>query len=270
MARPVIGMRPGDELAGQVAIVTGGAKNIGRAIARSLAAGGAAVMVNAVTSLPAAAETADLIRAAGGRAEVFAADVRDYAAVAAMVSDTVARFGRLSLLVNNHTYRHTTPIDELSLAEWQTMIGVVLTGVFHTIRAAVPQLRAAGGGSIVNIGGMSTHVGYRGGASRSAAKAGVEGLTRAAALDLADYGITVNCVAPGAIDTIRDPRTRHGMMTDEGTGGALTHGIGGEGIPAGRKGHPEEIAAMVRMLCGPDARYITGQTIHVNGGALRP
>jgi 3-oxoacyl-[acyl-carrier protein] reductase len=267
---PEIGMRPGADLAGQVAIVTGGAKNIGRAIARSLAAGGAAVMVNAVNSLAEAAQTAELIRAADGRAEVFAADVRDYAAVEAMVSATVSRFGRLSLLVNNHTYRHTTPVEELSLAEWQTMIGVVLTGVFHTIRAAVPELRAAGGGSIVNIGGMSTHVGYRGGAGRSAAKAGVEGLTRAAALDLACYGITVNCVAPGAIDTVRDARTRHGTMADGGTGGALTHGPGGEDIPAGRKGQPEEIAAMVRMLCGPEARYITGQTIHVNGGALRP
>ena len=270
MSQSVIGLRPGDDLAGQVAIVTGGAKNIGRAIARSLAAGGAAVMVNAVSSMDAAAETAALITAAGGQAEVFRADVRDYGAVEQMIDATVQRFGRLSLLVNNHTYRHTTPIEELSLDEWQQMIDVVLTGVFHTIRAAIPRLTEAGGGSIVNIGGMSTHVGYRGGASRSAAKSGVEGLTRAAALDLARYGITVNCVAPGSIDTIRDPRTRHGTMTDGGAGGALTAGPDGQDIPAGRKGCPGEIAAMVRMLCGPDARYVTGQIIHVNGGALRP
>jgi len=257
MSQSVIGLRPGDDLAGQVAIVTGGAKNIGRAIARSLAAGGAAVMVNAVSSMDAAAETAALITAAGGQAEVFRADVRDYGAVEQMIDATVQRFGRLSLLVNNHTYRHTTPIEELSLDEWQQMIDVVLTGVFHTIRAAIPRLTEAGGG-------------YRGGASRSAAKSGVEGLTRAAALDLARYGITVNCVAPGSIDTIRDPRTRHGTMTDGGAGGALTAGPDGQDIPAGRKGCPGEIAAMVRMLCGPDARYVTGQIIHVNGGALRP
>jgi 3-oxoacyl-[acyl-carrier protein] reductase len=265
VATTEVGLRKSDELAGQVAIVTGAAMNIGRAIARSLAAGGAAVMVNAVTSVDAGHETVEMIRDDGGQAELHIADITDPDAVDAMVAATVARFGGLNILVNNHTYRHTMPVDQLSLDEWRKMIDICLTGVFITTHAVIPHMIEAGGGSIINLSGQSAYVGYRGGASRSAAKSGAEGFSRAAAVDLAQYGITVNSVVPGAIDTVRDERQKHGVALERST----TSGGYGIEIPAGRAGLPEEIAAMVRMLAGPDARYVTGQSIHVNGGAIR-
>ncbi len=221
--------------------------------------GGASVMVNALTSEADAAETVRLIEADGGSAACFITDVGDPIAVAAMVAETVRRFGRLDLLVNNHVQRGATPFEELSLDEWQKVLNVVLTGSFLTMRAAVPHMIAAGGGAIVNITGQLAHVGSRGSAHVSAAKSGLEGMSRAAALDLAPHDITVNCVAPGAVTTVRDRRTPH------------RGGPGGRSMPpAGRFAEPEEIASMVRFLCGPEARYITGQLIHVNGGDYRP
>ena len=258
MAAASVSLRKDDELAGRVALVTGAARNIGRAIARSLAAGGAAIIVNANTSRDAAEETVALIEREGGHARLHMADVTDPLSVAAMVDAAVERFGRLDILVNNHTARGAKPFEEMTYEEWRAVVGVILDGTFICCRAAAPQMIRAGGGAIVNITGQLAHMGTRNGAHVSAAKTGVEGMTRAVALDLAPHGITVNCVAPGPIATVRDNRTPH-------------RGSGGRSLPpAGRFGTPEEIAAMVRMLCGPEARFVTGQTIHVNGGDFRP
>jgi 3-oxoacyl-[acyl-carrier protein] reductase len=244
------------ELAGKAAIVTGGARNIGRAIALALAAGGAAVLVNARSSREEAEETAALIRSGGGKALVHLADVTDERAVAAMAHAAVQEFGRLDILVNNAAVRAETPFAEIKLEEWHRVLAVVLDGAFLCAQACLPHMARAGGGSVVNIGGMTGHKGAKGRPHVVAAKAGLAGLTRALALDLAPHAITVNCVVPGLIDTVR------------GLPGAPERPAHREQIPPiGRRGDPDEVAAAVRFLCGPGARYITGQSLHANGGA---
>jgi 3-oxoacyl-[acyl-carrier protein] reductase len=252
-----IGMTSGSELAGKVALVTGGARNIGRAIARSVAAGGAAVMVNAKTSRAEAEQTVAMIKAAGGRAALHLADVTDEGAVAALVDAAVREFGRLDFLVNNAAVRAETPFAQIRFEEWRRVLSTVLDGAFLCSQASLPHMIRAGGGTIVNIGGLTAHRGADGRAHVIAAKAGLAGMTRGLALDLAPQRITVNCVVPGTIETVR------------GLPGAPERPEHRRSLPpVGRRGEPEEIAAMVRMLCGPDARYITGQSIHVNGGGF--
>lgn len=247
-----IGMKQGDELAGKVALVTGAARNIGRAIARALAAGGASVMVNAKTSRAEAEKTVEMIGAQGA---VHIADVTRPDEVQALIDATMKRFGRLDFLVNNAAVRYETPFSSITFEEWRQVLAIVLDGAFLCARAALPHMISAGGGTIVNIGGQT---GHRGAAERAhviTAKAGLAGMTKALAMDLAAHRITVNCVVPGTIDSQRGlpgvpDRPAHRLAVP----------------PIGRRGEPEEIAAMVRMLCGPEARYITGQAIHVNGG----
>ena len=253
------GMTPGSELAGKVALVTGGARNIGRAICRALAAGGAAVMVNAKTSRAEAERTLAMIASAGGKAAAHFADVTDPDAVAKLVEATVSRFGRLDILVNNAAIRSESPFGKITIEEWRHIIATVLDGAFLCTQASLPHLARAHGAAIVNIGGLTAHKGATGRAHVITAKAGIAGMTRALALDLAPQHITVNCVVPGTIETVR------------GLPGAPPRPEDRRGLPpVGRRGEPEEIAAVVRMLCGPDARYITGQAIHVNGGGFMP
>ncbi|MGH6631247.1 MAG: SDR family NAD(P)-dependent oxidoreductase [Burkholderiales bacterium] len=244
-----------NELAGKVALVTGGARNIGRAISLALAAGGAGVLVNARTSREEAEQTVAMIRSSGGKAELHLADVTDSRAVAAMAEAAVREFGRLDVLVNNAASRAETPFAQMTLEEWRRVLATVLDGAFLCVQACLPHMVRAGGGSVVNIGGMTGHKGARGRAHVVAAKAGLAGLTRALALDLAPHGITVNCVVPGTIDTLR------------GLPGAPERPAQRQELPPlGRRGEPDEIAAAVRFLSGPGARYITGQSLHVNGG----
>jgi len=249
-----VGMRRGDELAGKVALVTGAARNIGRAIAQSLAAGGASVMVNARTSRAEAEKTVEMI---GSKAALHIADVTDQKAVASLVEATVKRFGRLDFLVNNAAVRYETSFENIKYEEWRQVLAIVLDGAFLCAQASLPHLIRAGGGTIVNIGGQTGHKGASERAHVITAKAGLAGMTKALALDLAPHQITVNCVVPGTIDSQRGlpgvpDRPAHRRAPP----------------PIGRRGEPEEIAAMVRMLCGPDMRYVTGQSIHVNGGGF--
>ena len=248
-------MRKERELEGKVALVTGGARNIGRAIARELAAAGAAVMVNANTSREDAEQTVSLIRSEGGKAALHIADVTDAKAVGALVAATEKEFGRLDVLVNNAAIRAETAFAGMKLEDWRRVLSVVLDGAFLCSQACLPHMARAGGGAIVNIGGLSAHTGAAGRAHVVAAKAGLIGLTRALALELAPQGITVNCVVPGTIETLR------------GLPGAPERPAHRQALPpAGRRGEPAEVAAAVRFLCGPGARYITGQALHVNGG----
>ena len=248
-------MGDASELAGKVALVTGGARNIGRAISRALAAGGAAVMVNAHSSREDAEQTVAMIKTAGGRAALHVADVTDAGAVGAMVSAAVREFGRLDMLVNNAAIRAETPFGEMQLDEWRRVLSVILDGAFLCAQSCLPHMVRAGGGAIVNIGGMTAHKGAAGRAHVVTAKAGLAGMTRALALELAPHGITVNCVVPGTIETLR------------GLPGAPERPAHRQSLPpVGRRGEPEEVAAAVRFLCGPGARYITGQSLHVNGG----
>ena len=244
------------ELAGRTAVVTGAGRNIGRAIALQLAAAGAAVLVNARANREQAQAVVREIEQKGGRALAHLADVADAEAVQAMMTAAVARFGRIDILVNNAALRREQPLEQMSLGEWREILGVILDGAFLCVKAALPLLRASGVGAIVNIGGLSAHTGARNRAHVVTAKAGLVGFTRALAHELAADHVTVNCVAPGLIGTARAP----------GAPEPAHHQV--HGTLAGNRGTPDDIAATVRFLCGPEARYITGQTFHVNGGAF--
>jgi 3-oxoacyl-[acyl-carrier protein] reductase len=244
----------GRELQGRVALVTGASRNIGRATALALAAGGAAVVVNARVSVEQAKAVAMEITSQGGNAIACVADVTDEAAVRAMVDEARSRFGRLDILVNNAAVRGVSTIDAIDVEEFRRVSGIILDGAFICVKACLDLLRASGQGAIVNVGGMSGHTGAKGRAHVVAAKMGLVGLTRALAHDLAPDAITVNCVVPGLIETARNASSgAHSAHADDNL--------------AGRRGKPEEVAAAIRFLAGPDARYITGQDWHVNGGA---
>ena len=243
-------------LAGKVAIVTGAGKNIGKAIALALAEDGAAVVVNGRGDRAIIEETAGEIRAGGGRAMPYLADVSKPDQVAAMVAEAVKEFGGVDIAVNNAGLRRQTPFLQMSLDEWHEILSVALDGAFILAQAAVPEMIKRGGGSLIGLSGISHHAGAVGRVHVNASKAGLEGFMRGLAMELAPHGITANCVAPGSIDTVRGPSA----------GGPHGRGSVARGIPLGRQGRAEEIAAMVRFLAGPEGRYITGQTIHVNGG----
>jgi 3-oxoacyl-[acyl-carrier protein] reductase len=244
-------------LAGKVALVTGSGKNIGRAIALRLARDGASVVVNGRRDRGVVDAVVGEINALGGQAIGCIADVTDPAAVGAMIEQTVAAMGGLDILVSNAGLRRQTAFLDMKLEEWREIMSVALDGAFILARAAVPHMIPRGGGAIVALSGISTHVGTPNRCHVSASKAGLEGLMRALAIELAPHRITCNCVAPGAVDTVRGA-----------SAGALPGTLGNEKIPLKRKAAPEEIAAMVRMLVGPEGGYVTGQTIHVNGGVF--
>ena len=247
-------LRRADELTGRVAIVTGAGRNIGRAIAQSLAAGGASVVVCARSSVSDAEETASLIAEAGGDAKVILGDLTEPADVERLIGEVSDQYGRLDVLVNNAAVRYETPLLEMSYEEWRTVLGIGLDSAFLCTKAALPLMLAEGGGSIINIGGQTGHDPIPDRAHVIAAKGALSAFTKAVAVEFAERNVTVNCVVPGSIDTTR---------------------AGGKSPmrnlpPAGRRGTVWEIAAMVRMLAGPDGRYITGQAIHVNGGGYMP
>ena len=245
----------GRELGGQVALVTGGAKNIGHAISLALAAAGAAVAVNTLRSRAEADALVQEIRSAGGDAEAFLADIADAAAVHAMGEAVMRRFGRIDILVLNASHRREVLFKDMTFEEWRKTMSITLDGSFHCIKACLPSMLANRGGNIVTLGGDAVLLGGNRKAHNTTAKNGLVGLTRALAKELAGDGIRVNCVSPGSIDTTRpahrsvreDPKDR---------------------IPLGRTGDSEEIAAVVRFLCGPGGGFITGQTLHVSGGAF--
>ncbi len=249
-------MAEAQALAGKVAIVTGSGKNIGKAIALALARDGAAVVVNGRGDRAITEETAQEIRSLGGRAMPYLADVSKPDQVAAMVAAAVAEFGGIDIAVGNAGLRRQTPFLQMNFEEWREILSVALDGAFILAQATVPEMIKRGGGALIGLSGVSHHAGAVGRVHVNASKAGLEGLMRGLATELAPHGITANCVAPGSIDTVRGPSA----------GGPHGRGSLSRDIPLGRQGRPEEIAAMVRFLAGPEGRYITGQTIHINGG----
>ena len=241
----------------KVAVVTGSALNIGRAIALALAADGFRIMTTARQSETDARETARLVRDGGSDADTHLADISDHKQAAGLIEATVKRFGRLDVLVNNASIRRQTKFADMTPEEWREIMGTTIDGAFYCAHAAAPHIITAGGGTIINLGGISSHVGAMGRVHAITAKAGMVGLTRALSKELAAHNITVNTVVPGSIETVR------GFAAGGNNGRATL-----PDSPLGRRGKPEEIAAMVRFLCSPEARYITGQSIHVNGGAF--
>jgi 3-oxoacyl-[acyl-carrier protein] reductase len=244
------------ELTGKVALVTGGTRNIGRAIALDLAAGGASVMVTARSDMAGLHETVALVKAQGGKASAMLADVTDEASVKALIAGTLEVFGSLDILVNNAAVRTEVPFSQMTLAAFRAVTSVALEGPFLCAHAALSALSASGSGAIINIGGLTAYTGAKDRVHVIAAKAGLDGLTKALAHDLSSAGITVNLVSPGLIQTVR-------------TGQQPGHHAGKTTL-AGRQGTPEDVAAMVRYLAGPQARYMTGQTLHINGGVYMP
>jgi 3-oxoacyl-[acyl-carrier protein] reductase len=246
-------------LEGKVALVTGGSRGIGRAVCVALGRRGATVIVNYAAREDAAREAADEVRAAGGAASVVGFDVADRAAVGDAVKKIAADHGRLDILVNNAGVALNGLVMRFKEADWQRSFDVNLSGAFWCSQAATTHLlRAKTGGRIINMSSVVGEMGNAGQATYAATKAGLIGLTRAMARELASRGICVNAVAPGFIET---------DMTAEHMPDAQREKLLAE-IPLGRIGAAAEVADVVAFLAGPEAAYITGQVIRINGGLL--
>jgi 3-oxoacyl-[acyl-carrier protein] reductase len=247
-------MADNKELTGKVAIITGAGRNIGRAIALTLAQAGAAVVINVRSNKAEADSVVREIETAGGKAVAVLGDIGDETTSVALADAALKHFGRIDFLVNNAALRREKPIDQMSFAEWREVMSVILDGTFRCVHACLPAMKK-NGGAIINIGGMSAHIGSKDRAHVITAKSALVGFSRALAHDLAAVKITANCVVPGAIDTTRPASSQNPAHH-------LTHGT-----ITGERGKPQDVAAMVRYLCGPGGRYVTGQTIHISGGA---
>jgi 3-oxoacyl-(acyl-carrier-protein) reductase len=242
-------------LEGKKALVTGASRGIGRAIAVALAEAGADVAVNYSGSEAAAAETARMVEAAGRRALVLKANVGKADEFEAMVKDVLEQFGAIDILVNNAGITRDNLIMRMKEEEFDQVIETNLKGVFNGIKAVTRPMMKQRSGRIVNISSVVGVLGNPGQANYVAAKAGVIGLTKASARELAARGITVNCVAPGFIRTDMTDK-----LSDE-----LKASLEGQ-IPLARMGDASDIASAVRFLASDAASYMTGQTIHVDGG----
>jgi 2-hydroxycyclohexanecarboxyl-CoA dehydrogenase len=245
----------------RVAVVTGAASGMGLAIAQRLAAEGDRV---ALLDLQAeeALRAAETLREAGAQAIGMQADVRDRGAVDAALDKVRAELGPIAIVVTAAGIDAFERFGDITPGSWERVVGVNLTGTFHCLQAAVPDMLEAGWGRMVTISSSSAQSGAPRMAHYVAAKAGVVGLTRALALELARKGITVNVVTPGMIDT---PMLRRASA--DGDIGALEK-TAARAVPIGRAGTPEEIAATCAFLCSHEAAFITGQVVGVNGGMV--
>lgn len=242
------------ELEGKVALITGAVRRNGRAIAHALARESASIVINTRRSRDEAEALRAELENSGTRALVCIADITDEAAVAQMFGAIEARFGGVDILVNNAADRERVEFTEMTMEQWRHIVSIILDGAFLCSRAAIPHMLKRGWGRIVNIGGASHRLpNYVGRAHAAAAKAGLEGLTRALAMEYARKGITVNCVSPGRIGGERSKTSGQVPPVE---------------IPVGFEGAPDDIASTVRFICSPAARFITGQNIHVNGGQV--
>ena len=240
-------------LQGRVAFISGSGKNIGRGIALTLAKDGAAVIVNGRNDKDAVDAVVREIESSGGKAMAAVGDVSD-PAIGAKLAEAGEKMGGVDILVSNAGLRRQTSFLDMSYKEWRDILSVALDGAFLLGKAFIPQMVAKGkGGAFVAISGISTHVGTPNRCHVSASKSGIEGLMRALAVELAPHKITCNALSPGAIDTTRGAA-------------AGPRPVENRPIPLKRFGTVDEISAMVRLMVGPQGSFITGQTIHVNGG----
>ena len=242
-------------LKGKFALVTGAARGIGFAIARALAREGAGVAIADLNGDGVASVAAALAKD-GAHAISIQADVADPASVAAMVTKIMESFGRIDVLVNNAGIGSNTPFLEISLEEWQRIVGVNLTGAFLVAQAVAREMVKTGGGKIVNIASVSGQRGGTGRAAYGSAKAGLIMLTKVMAVELAPHGINVNAIAPGAVET-EMAKFAH----DEATRAAY-----GYLIPMQRYGTSDEIADAAVFLASDESRYVHGHTLNVDGG----
>lgn len=248
-------------LSGKVAVVTGSSSGIGRAIAVAFGREGASVVVNYRGHEDEGREVAREIESSGGKAIAVYADVAEEEDVANLVGSAVESFGGLDIMVNNAGIEHRAPLVETSLEGWERVLKVNLTGVFLGLReAAKRMIEVGGGGRIVNISSVHEDRPMPGNSPYCAAKGGVRMLMRNASVELAGHGITVNNIAPGAVETPindnldDDPEQKEELLAE---------------IPLGRIGRPEEIAAMALYLASDDSAYVTGSTLFIDGGMMR-
>lgn len=242
-------------LDGKVAVVTGASRGIGRAVAVKLAADGAAVVINYNGSAQRAEEVKAEIEKNGGKAEVMQCNVSDFQACEAFIKDVIGKFGSLDILVNNAGITKDGLLMKMSEADYDAVMDTNLKGTFNCIRFASRQMMKQRSGRIINLSSVSGILGNAGQANYSASKAGVIGLTKSAARELASRGITVNAIAPGFINT---------EMT-EGLPEKVKEGVVSQ-IPLGTFGETQDIAEAAAFLASEHAKYITGQVLCVDGG----
>jgi acetoacetyl-CoA reductase len=243
------------ELFGSVAVVTGAGRGIGRAIAEELGYGGAKVVVNYARSKDAAEELVDVLMKNGAQAAVaLQADVADAGQAGGLIDRTIEWFDRIDVLVNNAGITIDKTLKKLSVEDWDRVVQVNLNSCFYTLKAAMPHFMRQEGGKVINISSFVGQAGNFGQANYAAAKAGIVGFTKTAALELARYNVTVNAICPGFIET------EMFAGVPENVKEAII-----KRIPLGRVGRPHEVARAVRYLI-VDGDYVTGQTLNVNGG----
>jgi len=239
----------------RVVLVTGGGRGIGRAISLAFAEPGTAVVVNYRNDAASAESVLSEIRAMGGEGFSFRADVSDYEAVRSMVAETIDRFGKIDVLVNNAGGNRDGFLAMMSAEDWDAVVDPNLKGVFHCCKAVSRHMMSERRGTIVNVSSLSGITGLPGQTNYSAAKGGVNAFTRALAQELARFGIRVNAVAPGLVES-----DAASAMPKEHRDRLIAN------IPLRRPGKPEEVASIVRFLASDDASYITGEIIKVTGG----
>ena len=241
-----------------VAIVTGAARNIGRASAVTLAEQGFDCVIHSGTNREGAEETAALVEKAGRKASVVLGDLTGDGLPKQLVK-AARGLGQPAILLNNAAVRRAVPFEEMDLEEWRAIMAINLDAAFTCSRAVIGDMVKNGWGRIINVGGLSGHMGAANRAHVVTTKAALVGFTKALAIEFAGRGITANCVVPGEIETERG-----------GSAGARAAHPGKKLPPVGRRGYPEEVAAVVGLLCGENSDYLTGQTYHVNGGLYLP
>ena len=242
----------------KVAIVTGAAKNIGRATCESLSKLGYNILVHANTDKDGAEETVNLVKQNDVQSIRIIGDLTKPETSQELIKEA-SKLGTISALVNNASQREFNKFDDMTFDEWRFVMSINLDSLFHTCKAVIPEMKKNKWGRIVNLGGLSAHISAIGRAHVITSKSAVVGFTRALAMEYAETGITINTVVPGLIDTIRGASA----------GSSLVH-PSHSNPPVGRKGYPIEVATMITNLCGPHSDFVTGQTIHVNGGSYYP
>ena len=244
-------------LKNKIALITGAGRGIGRAIAIALAKEGAEVVINYNGSEERAKEVKQTIEENGGKASIYKCNVSDFAACEAMIKDIVKEYGHLDILVNNAGITKDGLIMKMKEEDFDSVLNVNLKGTFNTIRHSARQMLKQRSGKIINISSVSGILGNVGQANYAASKAGVIGLTKATARELASRGITVNAVAPGFIET-----DMTAVLPEKVKEASVSQ------IPLGKFGSPEQVASAVAFLASSDAAYITGQVLHVDGGMV--
>ena len=242
----------------KVAIVTGAAKNIGRATCESLSKLGFNVLVHANSDKEGALETLNIVKKNGVNADIMIGDLTIEETSKQLVSEA-SKLGEVSVLVNNASQREFNKFDDMTFDQWRFVMSINIDTLFHTCKAVIPEMKKNNWGRIVNLGGLSAHISAIGRAHVITSKSAVIGFSRALAMEYAESGITINSVVPGLIDTVRGASAGRGLVHPSHSN-----------PPIGRKGYPVEVATMISNLCGPNSDFITGQTIHVNGGSYFP